>query len=259
MRWSRPLERRTGLIGTKETVLVGSPTSAHVAAVRSAWESGRAVKILEPGGTWFRVVGGASEAEAHARAVSLFASKALCRFSPILNAAGEIYPCAYAADVDRVALWETVLRNARHAGIKRVPPQETRDRYLFRLTFTRPQKLVDLSRPANLFTALAGERPPDLSAAWPKDYLRTGQWAQMLMTELAGAEGLFYESHQISGHCVSLYGMKDERTRFQILDYAGPVRSGPVRKILLTEADRAGLAIEFDEIEDILHPNDHRE
>ena len=113
-----------------------------------------------------------------------------------------------------------------------------------------------MSRPANLFTALPDERPPDLSAAWPKDYLRTGQWAQMLMTELNGADGIFYESHQISGHCVAVYGTPQEESRFEIQECLGSARSGYVRKILLTEAECAGLAIELDGTQDILHPND---
>jgi hypothetical protein len=244
------------LIETEATVLVESPTSAHEAAAKAAWTSGKAVKILQPGGTWYRVVGGANEAEARVRAVSLFASNQLSRFSPIKDPAGEICPCAYAADVDRVALWETVLRNARHAGIKRVASREIRGRYLFRLAVAYPQKLIDLSRPANLFTALPGSRPPDLSAAWPKDYLKTGQWAQMFMTQLEDADGIFYESHQIAGHCMTLYGTKKDLSRFEILECLGPVGSGVVRKILLTEADRAGLAIDFDGLEDLLYPGD---
>ena len=123
----------------------------------------------------------------------------------------------------------------------------------------RSQKLVDLSRPANLFTALPGKRPPDLSAAWPKDYLRTGRWAQMLMSELRDADGIFYESHQIGGHCVVLYGSSSEPARFELLEYVGAVSSNPVRKMLLTEADRAGLAIEFEEVQDILNPDDRPE
>ena len=78
----------------------------------------------------------------------------------------------------------------------------------------------------------------------------------MLMTELAGADGIFYESHQIAGHCVALYGTLDEKPRFEIQACLGSADSGYVRKVLLTEADRAGLAIELDATEDILHPKD---
>ena len=223
------------------------PTAAHAQAVRTAWASGGLRTVLPAGTPWYRVVRAHSPREAAQYAREAYASTAEVRFSPVMDAHG-IVPVAYAGDSVRVALWETVLRGIRHEGAKRVTHRHLINRHLLELRLSAEQMLVDLTRPAIAQLALPGERPPDLSGAWPQAYALTRAWAQCLYEATPGAQGFVYESHQLEGHCIVLFDRRGA-TLFNVVANVGPVAEGDTRRILIDEAARAGASVDFADLE----------
>ena len=198
------------------------------------------------GTRWFRIVGAKNPTQAERFVCTPNPTRSEARFSPIFDAAGAVIPSAYAAATARIALWEVVLRDARHKGVKNVPHSALAGRYLFEVQLLDSAVFVNLERPVIQQLALPGERAPDLTPVWPSGYKVTGQWAQMLHEEAAGAQGLFYESHQVPGQCFVLYQAHSADV-FAVVDALGPMSQGKPRRWLIEEAQKAGITVDFDD------------
>lgn len=146
---------------------LSSPSEVDLVAVREAWDRERNRHTLDTDTHWWRVLRARNEKDAIDYAKACFPSPTPSRFSPIKDAKGEIVPNAYAGNSDRLALWEIVLRNIRHEGIRRVPAHETQDRYLVQVKSRRKLSLLDVRRPKDTSLVKEGMRPPDLTQAWP--------------------------------------------------------------------------------------------
>lgn len=170
------------------------------------------------------------------------------RFTPI-TVHGKIVPAAYAGSTPEIALWEVVLRDIRHKGIKRVPKHETSNRYLVETRLARPLKLLDLRRPMNANLVAGRKHSPNLSAAPKSAYGVTREWAEQLYTRIPEIDGLIYESHQVPGECIVLYQPRDPEV-FKPVAGAQRVSDEPIRSILSTEAKKAGRIIDFGDLPD---------
>jgi hypothetical protein len=224
------------------------PTEEDLAAAEAAWRAGTIRHDLAKGTAFWRVLRAPSADAALEYSKVCFPSDGLNRFSPV-KSGSDIVPAAYAGDSEKVALWEVILRNIRHGGLKRVPRHETRDRYLVQVKTDRALQLLDLRRPAISGVVSPGKRPPDLTAAWPTAYGLTRQWAQALYERIPELDGFIYESHQVPGECIVLFQPKTPEVFVPIED-ALPVVADPVRKLLRAEARRAGAAIDFGDLPD---------
>lgn len=170
------------------------------------------------------------------------------RFTPIF-AGGKIVASAYAGSTPEIALWEVILRDIRHKGIKRVPQHETTSRYLVEARTTRVVKLLDLRRPKDANLVAGRRRPPKLTAAPKSAYAVTRAWAQALYDRLPEIDGLIYESHQVPGDCIVLWQSRRSEV-FKSMGKAQPVNTGAVRKLLRAEARKAGAVVDFGGLED---------
>ena len=101
------------------------PTQADLDAALNAWEAGRLRVDLDTGSPWYRVLRAGSPAQALQYAAACYPSEANNRFSPLYEA-GVVFPAAYAGDQRETALWEVVLRDIRHQGIRIVPEPQTK-------------------------------------------------------------------------------------------------------------------------------------
>jgi len=219
------------------------PTRENSEAIRQAWDGGGLRCTLHEGTRWYRVVTAEDAEAAESRALETFPSPRRARFTPVLSS-GQIVPSAYAGDSERVALWEAVLRDIRHKGIKRVPVHETRHRHLIEVRLLQQRQLVDLTRPAISQLALPDQRPPDLSSAWHQAYPVTREWAQCIYESIPGCQGLLYESHQVAGLCTVLFS-GTASVVFELVENHGLVARGRIRRMLIEEAARAGAGIDF--------------
>lgn len=196
------------------------------------------------GTRWFRIVGAIDAAQAERFVCTPNPTKSEARFSPILDAKGAVIPSAYAAATARIALWEVVLRDVRHKGVKNVPHSALAGRYLFEVQLLESAVFVNLERPVLQQLALPGERAPDLTPVWPSGYKVTVQWAQMLHEEATGAQGLLYESHQVPGRCFVLYQAHSADV-FAVVESFGSMSQGKPRAWLIEEAREAGVTVDF--------------
>jgi hypothetical protein len=230
-----------------EAFQLAAPTEEDLVIAEAAWRSGESQYPLSTADHWWRVLRAPTVDDARDFAATWYPSPSQTRFAPLFKA-GEIVPAAYAGRTRTVSLWEVVLRASRHLGVRRIREHETRDRYLIKVRLARVQRLLDIRRPRDLHLVSVGKRAPNLSAAWPVAYPLTRSWAQALYDRLPEIDGIIYESHQVSGDCVVLYQRADtETTLFQIEDKPRRVRSGSTRSLLLSEARKSGIAVDFGE------------
>jgi len=224
------------------------PTTENLENAQRGWRTGT-LRVSIPAETeYWRVLRAPSRADALSYAEVCYPSDANNRFSPVLSSGAPI-PSAYAGASEPIALWEVVLRNIRHGGIKRVPRHETRDRYLVRVKTLRALELLDLRRPAISALVDPGNRPPDLSAAWPVAYETTRLWAQRLVERIPQADGFIYESHQVPGECIVLFQPTAPKV-FATIGDAVPVDEGTGRKLLEAQARRANAVVDFGDLPD---------
>jgi hypothetical protein len=162
-----------------EAFHLAPPTEEDLAVAETAWRSGRARYAMRTDDTWWRVLRASSQAEARQFASTGYASPVSQRFTPLYKG-GQIVPAAYAGSTRAVSLWEAILRNVRHEGIRRIPEHQVRDRYLTEVSLQRRLHLFDIRRPRDSYLTAPGKRAPDLTAAWPQAYHLTCLWAQAL-------------------------------------------------------------------------------
>jgi hypothetical protein len=229
---------------------ISSPTTKDLNAAEAAWRDGRLVHELPADSTFWRVLRARPPDDPLGYAAMCYASDALNRFTPVV-ASGSIIASAYAGSAPEIALWEVVLRNIRHKGIKQVPQHETSDRYLVETRTTRALRLLDLRRPRDANLVAGRKRPPKLSAAPKSAYNITREWAQQLYTRIPEIDGLIYESHQFPGDCIVLFQPLDPRV-FKPVGDAQLVSDEPVRSMLRKEAKKAGAVLDFGHLPDPL-------
>lgn len=187
-----------------KSLRISSPTTKDLNAAEAAWRDGRIVHEVPPNSTFWRVLRARPPDDPLGYPAICHASDALNRFTPVV-AGGSIAASAYAGGTPEIALWEVVLRDIRHRGIKRVPQHETSDHYLVETRTTRPLRLLDVRRPRDANLVAGRKRPPKLSAAPKSAYNITREWAQQLYTRIPEIDGLIYESHQLPGDCIVLF------------------------------------------------------
>jgi hypothetical protein len=224
------------------------PTTKDLDAAEAAWRDTRTVYELTAGSTFFRVLRAVPPADPLVYARTCYPSDTSNRFSPI-RWHGNIIPSAYAGASAELALWESVLRNIRHQGIKRVPQHETSHRYFIETRTTRALKLLDIRRPRDANLVAGRKRPPKLSAAPKSAYTITREWAQQLYTRIPEFDGLLYESHQLAGDCIVLFQPKHSEV-FDPIGAAKLVSDEPVRSLLRREAQKAGAVVDFGHLPD---------
>ena len=125
---------------------------------------GRLRVDLDVDSPWYRVLRAGSPAQALQYAAVCYPSDANNRFSPLYEA-DVVFPAAYAGDQRETVLWEVVLRDIRHQGIRIVPEPQTQDRYLVAVKLTRRLAVLNLRRPEIENIVMTGKRSPRLSAA----------------------------------------------------------------------------------------------
>jgi hypothetical protein len=224
------------------------PTNYDLDAAQAAWRDGRIAHQLPARSFFFRVLRAIPPASPLAYARTCWPSEANSRFSPI-RAHGNIIPSAYAATTRELALWETILRDIRHQGIKRVPQREISNRYLVEVRTTRARTLLDIRRPKDANLVAGRKRPPKLSVAPKAGYVITREWAQRLYERIPEIDGLIYESHQVSGDCIVLFQPTD-LVVFEPVDGETPVNREPIRTLLRSEAHKAGAVVDFGHLPD---------
>ena len=222
---------------------ISPPTTQDLDTAEAAWDSGHTRHVAAKGSTWWRALRASSEKEAGEYAETCYPSPNEARFTPV-TAAGVIVPAAYAGSTPQTALWEVVLRKVRHEGARRVPRHETQDRWLVKVTLDRDLTLLTVRRPADLHLVPAGNRPPELSRAWPSAYTVTRHWAQGLYTRMPEIDGLLYESHQLNTDCAILYQLADPKV-FTVTGTPVRVEAQPVRAMLDAEAAKAGSVVDY--------------
>jgi hypothetical protein len=227
---------------------LSSPTSRDLDAAESAWRAERVVHDVPAGTTFWRVLRVTPPADPLEYAKVCYPSDGKNRFTPII-ALGKIVPAAYAGSTREIALWEVVLREIRHKGIRRVPQHETTNRYLIETATTRALSLFDLRRPLDANLVAGRKRPPKLSAAPKSAYDITREWAQQIYARLPEIDGLIYESHQVAGDCIVLFQQKDPEV-FRPVGVAQLVGEEPVRSILRKESEKAGAVVDFGHLPD---------
>lgn len=233
-----------------EAFHLAPPTEEDLDVAEAAWQSGQARYAMRTDDVWWRVLRASSQAEARQFASTWYASPVSQRFTPLYKG-GQIVPAAYAGSTRVVSLWEVILRNVRHEGIRRISEHQVRDRYLTEVSLQRRLHLFDIRRPRDSYLTTPGKRAPDLTAAWPEAYHLTRLWAQALYDRIPNLDGIIYESHQIAGHCVALYQQEKTGTAlFTIEDDPQLIRDGDAREFLLREARKAGVSVDFGEVDD---------
>jgi hypothetical protein len=113
----------------------------------------------------------------------------------------------------------------------------------------RDLTLLDIRKPLDSNLVFGRKPAPDLSGAPKEDYDSTRRWAHDLYSKLRGMDGIIYASHQIDAHCIVLFQSRRLKV-FNVQDKAQPLNATPVRGILIREAARVGVAIDFDEPDD---------
>ena len=233
-----------------EAFHLAPPTEEDLAVAEAAWRSGQARYAMRTDDIWWRVLRAPSQADARQFASTWYPSPVSQRFTPLYKG-GQIVPAAYAGSTRAVSLWEAILRNVRHEGIRRISEHHIRDRYLTKVSLQRRLHLFDIRRPRDSYLTAPGKRAPDLTAAWPRAYDLTRLWAQGLYDRLPNLDGIIYESHQVAGHCVALCQQEKTGTPlFTIEDDPQLVREGEAREHLLREARKAGVSVDFGEGDD---------
>jgi hypothetical protein len=227
---------------------ISPPKPRDLDAAEAAWRNGTIVHEVPAGTTFWRVLRATPPADPLEYAKVCYPSDGTNRFSPIRKD-GEIVPAAYAGSTAEIALWEVVLRDIRHQGIKRVSQHETSDRYLVETRTTRTLKLLDLRRPRDANLVAGRKRPPKLSAAPKSAYPVTREWVQQLYLRMPEIDGFIYESHQVPGDCVVLFQLEDPEV-FRAVGAAQAVSEEPVRSILRKEAKKAGAVVDFGHLPD---------
>ena len=226
---------------------LSAPTNNDLNAAETAWRDGRIAHRLPAYSTFYRVVR-AVAAHPLEYARTFYPSDLNNRFTPI-RSHGKIIPSAYAGATRELALWETVLRNIRHQGIKRVPRHETSHRYLAEIRTTHSLKLLDIRRPRDANLVAGRKRPPKLTAAPMSAYNITRAWAQQLYTRIPEMDGLIYESHQLPGDCIVLFQPADPEVLTAVGE-AVRVSDEPIRSLLRAEAKKAGAVVDFGHLPD---------
>jgi hypothetical protein len=226
---------------------ISSPTTKDLDAAEAAWRDGRIAHEVPADTTFWRVLRARPPADPLDYAAICYGSDALNRFTPVV--AGGIIASAYAGSTPEIALWEVVLRDIRHRGIKQVPQHETADRYLVETRTTRALKLLDLRRPRDANLVAGRKRPPKLSEAPKSAYNITREWAQQLYRRIPAIDGLIYESHQLPGDCIVLFQPKNPHV-FKPGGRAQLVSDEPVRSMLRNEAKKAGAVLDFGHLPD---------
>jgi hypothetical protein len=230
-----------------EAFYLAPPTEEDLAVAQAAWLARKTRYVMRTDAPWWRVLKAASRKDALKFASTGYPSPKRQRFTPVFKS-GQVVPAAYAGSTRTVSLWEGVLRSARHEGIRRIPEHQTRDRYLAKVSLCRTLHLLDIRRPRDSYLVAGGKRAPDLSAAWPRGYDLTRLWAQALYERLPDLDGIIYESHQVSGNCVILYQPQmTDAALFDVQQDPEYISEGGARELLLKEAHKAGVAVDFGE------------
>lgn len=235
-------------MGTSVPYPIARPTPAALAVAQAAWSSGTLRLDLPVGSRWWRVLRAPSATDAARYAAVTYTSPSLSRFAPIQGTGGPL-TSAYAGSSLDVALCEVVLRDVRHNGVRRVPTHEIKNRFAVEVATAVPLALVDARRPKDTLLAVVGDRPPDLSAAWPQAFAFTRAWAQSLHDDLPGMEGLQYESHQIAGNCLVVF-QTSETPVFHVTGTPQLVDAGLPRARLAQLAADAGAVVDFGNVDD---------
>lgn len=236
------------MVGGTDAFSIVLPSDEDLDVATEAWVKGHSRIELAQGTVWYRVISADSLVDARRFACTCYASTQLCRFTP-LRRDGVIVAAAYAATTEETALLEVVLRDIRHAGVRRVPVAATRDRYLCEVELSRPIRALDICRPRDALLIANGKRPPDLTAAWPAAYGVTRYWAQALFNRLSDVEAISYESHQVAGRCAVFFPPDDEPL-FDLRGSPMVVTEDPVRAAVAGLARRAGAIVDFGDDED---------
>jgi hypothetical protein len=219
--------------------------AVHRELLEGAWRTQRLREVVPIEQTFWRVVRATSHDEASRFATQLYPSPRLARFTPVLDRAGSaIVPAAYAGATAPVALWEVILREARHRGIRRLDASALVDRYLVPVRTTRALELIALIKPRTNALAALHHRPPDLSEAWPSAYAVTRAWSQFCYVHLPEAQGLVWESHHTRGECLLIWD-RGREDAFELYGDPQRVTDGAARKTLLREADTGDVAVDF--------------
>jgi hypothetical protein len=227
-----------------------APVEENLVAIERAWQDGTARYRTRTDDIWYRTLRAPAPELACEYAVSSYPARNPGRFTPIFDSSG-IVPAAYAASTRAVSLWEVILRRIRHDGIRRVATSDVHGRYLVSVAYTHPLSLFDIRRPRDLCLVAPGQRPPALSAAGPSGYPITCQWAQSIHDRLPGIDGIIYESHQIAGQCVVLFQRSTQRPPlFRVIAEPQSLLDPPARTLLIREAIKANIAIDFGALSD---------
>jgi hypothetical protein len=219
------------------------PTAEDLKVAKSAWDAGTSRYTLRTDDSWWRVLRAKDALQAEDYARSLYPSDGLNRFTPVRQGASTV-PSAYAGSTNRVALWEIVLRGIRHAGSRRVPEHEVRDRFMVQVRALKSLTLLDVRRPRDANLVTEGKRPPDLTQSWPAAYGMTRAWAQALHDTIPRLSGIIYESHQVDGDCIVLF-KSDDLEVFRVVGTAQRISATPVREVLISEALKASAGVDF--------------
>jgi RES domain len=233
-----------------KALAISPPTRRDLDAAAKAWKNGLTQHELAAGDLWWRVVRASSPDEALKFAETCYASPYPSRFTPI-HVSSNIVPAGYAGSTRVIALWEVILREIRHDGIKRISKSQVTGLYLVKTRFTRPLSLLNLRRPHDANLVAPRKRPPKLTSVGKEDYSITRKWAQALYDRIPDIDGLIYESHQVPGDCIVLFQPKDPKV-FTTEGDAQPVNTGAIRKLLRAEAKKAGAVIDFGDLPDPL-------
>lgn len=230
------------------TLGISPPTQKDLDAAVKAWNEGFNQHELAAGEVWWRVVRASAPSEALKFAETCYGSADPNRFTPI-SAGSSIVPAGYAAATRATALWEVILRDIRHEGIKRIPKSQVTGLYLVKTRVTRPLRLLEIRRPFDAHLVVARKSPPLLTSVGKAAYPIARKWVQALYRRIPQLDGLIYESHQLPANCIVLFQPRDPKI-FATEGDAQPVNSGAVRKLLRAEARKAGAVVDFGDYPD---------
>jgi hypothetical protein len=232
------------MTGTEAFVL-SEPVEEDLIVIEQAWKSGSARYTTRTDDIWYRTLAAPTPEKAREYAATWYPSANAARFTPV-NDGTTIVPAAYAASTRAVSLWEVILRSVRYEGIRRIPSAQVRSRFLVSVAYRQPLRLFDIRRPRDVYLVGSGKRPPPLTAVGPSAYGMTARWAQAIRTRVPEIDGLIYESHQIAGHCVVLFQRPGQVSpAFNVMAEPQSLLDAPARTLLLKEAQKANIAVEF--------------
>lgn len=98
---------------------ISPPTKKDLDVAEAAWRDGTLVHDVSVNTKCWRVLRAAPSADPREHAELCYPSVIDSRFTPIYQG-GHIVAAAYAGSTPEIALWEVILRDIRHKGIKRV-------------------------------------------------------------------------------------------------------------------------------------------